>query len=426
MFPVAHLRRALLVAGLALVSLQPATASAQTIVVTTLADSGAGSLREAIAAANLDGVPTTITFAPGLAGGTIALQSELPLSTRAALRSTAISTTTACPTSRSTAPEQPPDRTTPASASARTATRPVAWPSTPSAAPASRSSGAAIWSSAAVSGRTSRRVRVWATPAPALRSPDPAPTTSSGPATGFWATVQAELPWGTGCSRVSTRSSTAGRPTPSPSSRSSTSRTPMGRSRASTGSGRWTGRVRPCLDEIGLRLSGTLTVTAPGTYTIAVDVDDQVRIVVDGEVVHSANNGQSTVEVALGGAHAFEVDFLEGCGWAHLVRRRERSGHRHAVDRRRGRRGLRGGPARPLWRALPAASAERGQHRHGELDPRQRLARHRSRRVRRAVSSGQRCRRRRQGPQHVPQPPGDRKRRERRRRQLRRFGHGAA
>ena len=37
------------------------------ITVTSLADSGPGTLREAIGLANSDGVPTTITFAPGLA-----------------------------------------------------------------------------------------------------------------------------------------------------------------------------------------------------------------------------------------------------------------------------------------------------------------------------------------------------------------------
>ena len=48
------------------------------ITVTSLADSGPGSLREAIDTANSDGIPTTIDFAPGLAGGTIALASQLP------------------------------------------------------------------------------------------------------------------------------------------------------------------------------------------------------------------------------------------------------------------------------------------------------------------------------------------------------------
>ncbi len=42
------------------------------ITVTSLGDSGPGTLRAAIDAANSDGVPTTITFAAGLAGGTIA------------------------------------------------------------------------------------------------------------------------------------------------------------------------------------------------------------------------------------------------------------------------------------------------------------------------------------------------------------------
>ncbi len=67
----------LAVAGLSLlVFASPLTA--QTFTVTTLADSGLGSLREAIETANSDGIPTTITFAPGLAGGTITLASDLP------------------------------------------------------------------------------------------------------------------------------------------------------------------------------------------------------------------------------------------------------------------------------------------------------------------------------------------------------------
>jgi len=46
--------------------------------VTTNSSSGAGSLREAITAANGDGVPSAITFAPALAGQTITLTSGLP------------------------------------------------------------------------------------------------------------------------------------------------------------------------------------------------------------------------------------------------------------------------------------------------------------------------------------------------------------
>lgn len=61
-----------------LVALVSAPVTAQLVTVTNLADGGPGSLREAIDTANSDGVPTTITFAPGLAGGTVALASELP------------------------------------------------------------------------------------------------------------------------------------------------------------------------------------------------------------------------------------------------------------------------------------------------------------------------------------------------------------
>lgn len=56
----------------------PPPLAAQSYTVTTLADGGVGSLRDAIDFANADGLPTAITFAPGLSGGTIALASPLP------------------------------------------------------------------------------------------------------------------------------------------------------------------------------------------------------------------------------------------------------------------------------------------------------------------------------------------------------------
>jgi hypothetical protein len=48
-----------------------------TIPVTSLADSGPGTLRAAITQADLDTAPDTITFAPGVTG-TIALLTALP------------------------------------------------------------------------------------------------------------------------------------------------------------------------------------------------------------------------------------------------------------------------------------------------------------------------------------------------------------
>src|SRR5512141_709625 len=48
------------------------------LTVTSLADSGPGTLREAIGIANSDGIPTTIDFAAGLAGGVISPLSQLP------------------------------------------------------------------------------------------------------------------------------------------------------------------------------------------------------------------------------------------------------------------------------------------------------------------------------------------------------------
>ncbi len=48
------------------------------IAVTNTADSGPGSLRDAIDASNADGIPSTITFDPSLMGGSILLSSPLP------------------------------------------------------------------------------------------------------------------------------------------------------------------------------------------------------------------------------------------------------------------------------------------------------------------------------------------------------------
>lgn len=59
---------------LAALAAQPLVAAT----VTVTADAGPGSLREAIDEANSDGVPTTISFAAGLAGQTIVLASALP------------------------------------------------------------------------------------------------------------------------------------------------------------------------------------------------------------------------------------------------------------------------------------------------------------------------------------------------------------
>src|SRR5919198_1273846 len=53
-------------------------AAAVSIVVTTLADSGPGSLRDALDQSNGDGVPSVITFSPSLKGRSILVRSMLP------------------------------------------------------------------------------------------------------------------------------------------------------------------------------------------------------------------------------------------------------------------------------------------------------------------------------------------------------------
>ena len=66
---------AALVAPLLGLLLLPASASAANFLVTSLADSGLGSLRQAILDANANGAADTITFDETLAGGTILLSS---------------------------------------------------------------------------------------------------------------------------------------------------------------------------------------------------------------------------------------------------------------------------------------------------------------------------------------------------------------
>jgi hypothetical protein len=68
--------RAVCIMTLLLAGVAPAHAAS--FVVTTTADSGAGSLRDAIDQANAGAGPDTINFAPGIAGQTIALASPLP------------------------------------------------------------------------------------------------------------------------------------------------------------------------------------------------------------------------------------------------------------------------------------------------------------------------------------------------------------
>jgi hypothetical protein len=70
-------RSSLVLFGISTVFLA-ASAPAGAATVTSLADSGPGTLREAIELANSDGIPTTIDFAGGLAGAVISPLSQLP------------------------------------------------------------------------------------------------------------------------------------------------------------------------------------------------------------------------------------------------------------------------------------------------------------------------------------------------------------
>ncbi len=68
----------LFVAALLSILLTVGSSNSWAIVVTSTADSGPGTLREAIFAANADGVPTPITFDPSICPATITLSSALP------------------------------------------------------------------------------------------------------------------------------------------------------------------------------------------------------------------------------------------------------------------------------------------------------------------------------------------------------------
>lgn len=85
MSSVSHRRRdngvLTLAAALALLSAPPAVAQATYVVTTWADDIYVGTLREAIDLANADGVPSLITFDPGLAGGSVTPASPLPFLT---------------------------------------------------------------------------------------------------------------------------------------------------------------------------------------------------------------------------------------------------------------------------------------------------------------------------------------------------------
>ncbi len=80
------------------------------------------------------------------------------------------------------------------------------------------------------------------------------------------------------------------------------------------------GNGHPFADEFGARFTGTLNVGATGSYTFAVSVDDQARLLVDGSLVASFNiptETQVTVGLSIGD-HTIELDYFDGPGIARL------------------------------------------------------------------------------------------------------------
>jgi CSLREA domain-containing protein len=82
------------------------------------------------------------------------------------------------------------------------------------------------------------------------------------------------------------------------------------------------GANRPFVDNFGARFTGTLNVTTSGNYTFTLtNPDDQVRIVVDGNEILSVNccsNASTTVNLSATG-HPIEVDYFDGPGAARLT-----------------------------------------------------------------------------------------------------------
>jgi hypothetical protein len=75
----------------------------------------------------------------------------------------------------------------------------------------------------------------------------------------------------------------------------------------------------PFIDTFGVRLSGTLTAGTAGNYTLTLAADNQARVLIDDVEVASADHEEVQAEVALDGGHSIEVDHLEGCGGASLT-----------------------------------------------------------------------------------------------------------
>ena len=77
----------------------------------------------------------------------------------------------------------------------------------------------------------------------------------------------------------------------------------------------------PFIDNFGVRLTGSVTVATTGEYTFAItSVDDRARLLVGGSVVLDLDNQTGSAVVALAeGSHAMELDYLEITDYARLA-----------------------------------------------------------------------------------------------------------
>jgi CSLREA domain-containing protein len=77
------------------------------------------------------------------------------------------------------------------------------------------------------------------------------------------------------------------------------------------------GTGRAFNENFGMRLTGTVNASMPGSYTLTYSVDDNIRVIIGvTEVLNTQGSG--SVNVTLSGSDAFQLDFAEGGGAADL------------------------------------------------------------------------------------------------------------
>ncbi len=367
-------RRALvlLLAGTGFAALAPPLA-AQSYTVTTLADSGAGSLRDAMDFANADGVPTAITFAPGLAGGTIALASPLPSFSEDGTTIDGDGDGRLHPGDRHRHVRRPRPADTADLDGVESGPRTCALRPPQLARHRPRPARARTTTSSSATGwaKTSTAIPS-ATATPRWRSTSGAHDNRIGPgnhvahtATFGIRIAESSVPGYPNLDALTPDLVTVAPIVDLHDDCGVLTRRRLGASLADSGG-------HPFIENFGVRLTGTLGISVAGTYSFTIDLGlgdgDPVRLTVAGDTLIDWPGGGSPPPASLTlspGSHSLRLEYQEGGGQATLAL--ATSGPAATTLSTTGNSGrLRRRPGGALRPALPVARPHRAQSRHAE------------------------------------------------------------